>query len=114
MIKLSIFSYQAEDGIRDRNVTGVQTRALPIFLLALGCVLGLSYRAARHWFRQAQQARDAARSEWINGVSHDIRTPLSVRSEARRVGVDIIYEIETLDYIAWLNNMPHSPRYPVK
>ena len=46
-----------------------------IFLLALGCVLGLSYRAARHWFRQAQQARDAARSEWINGVSHDIRTP---------------------------------------
>ena len=49
-----------------------------IFLLALGCVLGLSYRAARHWFRQAQQARDAARSEWINGVSHDIRTPLSV------------------------------------
>src|SRR5699024_12563505 len=78
MIKLSIFSYQAEDGIRDRNVTGVQTRALPIFLLALGCVLGLSYRAARYWFRQAQQARDAARSEWINGVSHDIRTPLSV------------------------------------
>ena len=41
-------------------------------------MLGLSYRAARHWFRQAQQARDAARSEWINGVSHDIRTPLSV------------------------------------
>ena len=49
-----------------------------IFLLALGCVLGLSYRAARHWFRQAQQARDAARSAWINGVSHPIRTPLSV------------------------------------
>ena len=30
------------------------------------------------WFRQTQQVRDAARSNWINGVSHDIRTPLSV------------------------------------
>src|SRR5437868_15414243 len=26
-----IFFFQAEDGIRDRNVTGVQTCALPIF-----------------------------------------------------------------------------------
>src|SRR5699024_11445579 len=28
------FFFQAEDGIRDRNVTGVQTCALPIFDLA--------------------------------------------------------------------------------
>src|SRR5699024_11401023 len=28
-----IFFFQAEDGIRDRNVTGVQTCALPIYLL---------------------------------------------------------------------------------
>ena len=49
-----------------------------IFLSALGCVLLLSYFVVRRWFRQAQQARDAARSDWINGVSHDIRTPLSV------------------------------------
>src|SRR5699024_12038501 len=27
------FFFQAEDGIRDRNVTGVQTCALPIYLL---------------------------------------------------------------------------------
>ena len=49
-----------------------------IFLLALGCVLLLSYFVVRRWFRQAQQTRDAARSDWINGVSHDIRTPLSM------------------------------------
>ena len=49
-----------------------------IFLLALGCVLLLAYFVVRRWFRQAQKARDAARSNWINGVSHDIRTPLSV------------------------------------
>src|SRR5699024_11287799 len=28
------FFFQAEDGIRDRNVTGVQTCALPIFVLS--------------------------------------------------------------------------------
>src|SRR5438067_9550458 len=30
-----VFFFQAEDGIRDRNVTGVQTCALPIFGLGL-------------------------------------------------------------------------------
>ena len=49
-----------------------------IFLLALGCVLLLSYFVVRRWFRQAQRVRDAARADWINGVSHDIRTPLSM------------------------------------
>src|SRR5207249_651001 len=32
--------FQAEDGIRDRNVTGVQTCALPIFMLVVG-ILGM-------------------------------------------------------------------------
>ena len=52
--------------------------AAGLFLLALGGVLGFSYLTVGRWFRQAQQVRDAARSNWINGVSHDIRTPLSV------------------------------------
>src|SRR5699024_4566629 len=30
-----VFFFQAEDGIRDRNVTGVQTCALPIYQIAL-------------------------------------------------------------------------------
>src|SRR5699024_4105942 len=30
-----VFFFQAEDGIRDRNVTGVQTCALPIYVLAV-------------------------------------------------------------------------------
>ena len=51
---------------------------LGIFLLALGSVLGLAWLAVRRWFRQDQRVRDAARSGWINGVSHDIRTPLAV------------------------------------
>lgn len=51
---------------------------LVFFLLALGSVLALSRMVLGHWFRKSQQIRDTARSNWINGVSHDIRTPLSV------------------------------------
>ena len=32
VVLLFCFFFQAEDGIRDRDVTGVQTCALPIFL----------------------------------------------------------------------------------
>src|SRR5699024_6871282 len=43
------FFFQAEDGIRDRNVTGVQTCALPIYLMGplFGGVMGdrFGYRA---------------------------------------------------------------------
>lgn len=51
---------------------------LGLFFLGLICVLGLACLLLRRWFRQDQQVRDAARSDWINGVSHDIRTPLSM------------------------------------
>ena len=49
-----------------------------LFFLAISCVLGLAFLFLRKWFRQAQQVRDTARSNWVNGVSHDIRTPLSM------------------------------------
>src|SRR5699024_11322885 len=46
---LRFFFFQAEDGIRDRNVTGVQTCALPICLghglsMAVGMALGARQR----------------------------------------------------------------------
>src|SRR5699024_11304326 len=34
--RIFFFFFQAEDGIRDRNVTGVQTCALPILKLVIG------------------------------------------------------------------------------
>lgn len=49
-----------------------------VFFLALACVVGVSYLLLRLWFRSDQDKRDQARSDWINGISHDIRTPLSV------------------------------------
>src|SRR5699024_11803986 len=36
------FFFQAEDGIRDRNVTGVQTCALPIFFVGAETAFSLS------------------------------------------------------------------------
>src|SRR5207249_7485374 len=38
---LLFFFFQAEDGIRDRNVTGVQTCALPIYAASQFDILGL-------------------------------------------------------------------------
>lgn len=49
-----------------------------LFLVSLLCVIGLSAWVLRRWFRKEQRQRDAARSDWIHGVSHDIRTPLSM------------------------------------
>ena len=37
MLGIVFFFFQAEDGIRDRLVTGVQTCALPIFIEAANC-----------------------------------------------------------------------------
>lgn len=51
---------------------------LSISLLCMGAILALSYYLVRHWMKKEQQQRDRARSDWIHGISHDIRTPLSV------------------------------------
>lgn len=51
---------------------------LAILLLSLSAVLILSAALLRIWFRREQTEKDQARSDWINGISHDIRTPLSL------------------------------------
>src|SRR5437868_13909386 len=69
------FFFQAEDGIRDRNVTGVQTCALPI----------CRRRLARHPEDDAggAQGKRAAPAE---APQADRTLSLQVRSEERRVG----------------------------
>src|SRR5207249_5989808 len=55
VIEDCVFFFQAEDGIRDRNVTGVQTCALPISKgLRVAAVYGGAPLSA-----QAKRARDA-------------------------------------------------------
>src|SRR5690606_39539228 len=81
MMSLFFFFFQAEDGIRDFHVTGVQTCALPIY-------------PARHRLAQAERlpacAGGAGRSRAARGHDHrrdgvrPARGPR--RSEERRVG----------------------------
>src|SRR5699024_11885235 len=48
------FFFQAEDGIRDRNVTGVQTCALPIWLFCLLMYLIYMYIRRRSTYTRLQ------------------------------------------------------------
>src|SRR3989441_11343625 len=52
------FFFQAEDGIRDKLVTGVQTCALPIFLLFWGILAAVLYFWGIAWIdAQGQRVR---------------------------------------------------------
>src|SRR3712207_6893712 len=79
-VVLFLFFFQAEDGIRDIGVTGVQTCALPISVAAAGVVLCAA---------SANVAAAEARSKSAGEVypSRPIRfiVPFA-RSEERRVG----------------------------
>src|SRR5215207_10970493 len=66
VVNFFFFFFQAEDGIRDPLVTGVQTCALPI------CAPG--------------QPDALARQVRLIGVARVERAPRQVRSEERRVG----------------------------
>src|SRR2546430_4407862 len=71
LMAVFIFFFQAEDGIRDLTVTGVQTCALPIWLCATGRPAHLASRACRA----------------VPFASVRVRAPgLPARSEERRVG----------------------------
>lgn len=48
------------------------------FVLIIGMITGVSAGILRRWFVREQQARDEVRADWIHGISHDIRTPLSM------------------------------------
>src|SRR2546423_11849871 len=70
------FFFQAEDGIRDKLVTGVQTCALPISAREL--------LVGRQPVERARSSRAASRSDARTRIS---RGPAGVkRSEERRVG----------------------------
>src|SRR2546430_3415191 len=88
---LGVFFFQAEDGIRDLTVTGVQTCALPISVLEGR--LTADWRRARWGARVdggvgSQQVSDTAahQLEWHVGVTLTRGWGASNRSEERRVG----------------------------
>src|SRR5205823_10043810 len=90
------FFFQAEDGIRDKLVTGVQTCALPIFSPdEYGRSPYAACRLARH--RRRLVLGPAIIQECLLGQGHDVDLPPErhlhlqlfsavLRSEERRVG----------------------------
>src|SRR5207248_5713909 len=84
-----IFFFQAEDGIRDRTVTGVQTCALPIFSpRADRAVADVDVERAR---RADGRRPDAGRSRaaYRGVIGRPVSAParcVRPRSEERRVG----------------------------
>src|SRR5699024_12210038 len=76
------FFFQAEDGIRDRNVTGVQTCALPISgdLCVVACGVGADACIGPGTFRRRESPR--ADMESVPAKSAFFHR----RSEERRVG----------------------------
>src|SRR5437867_10510288 len=76
---LFFFFFQAEDGIRDRTVTGVQTCALPIFV-----ALDLAHEDNR-WALLFGLVAGAERAAIHTGVNDGHGLAIQ-RSEERRVG----------------------------
>src|SRR5439155_13632629 len=78
------FFFQAEDGIRDGHVTGVQTCALPICFP--GCAPPSASR--RRYYRRRDQYRPRAGTPSTSDRSASSRPG---RSEERRVGKEVRY-----------------------
>src|SRR2546421_768191 len=86
---LVFFFFQAEDGIRDLIVTGVQTCALPISLAVFhdhGYKAPVATLAKMVFEKEGTSMDDAAYGNWMGGTPVWIRVKVKVRSEERRVG----------------------------
>src|SRR5258707_8155228 len=83
------FFFQAEDGIRDIGVTGVQTCALPISFGGLPLTMQVKARVD-HWLRTNQSVSDLTHSFSVSGLKTDLGAAnmegAEQRSEERRVG----------------------------
>src|SRR5699024_11337953 len=82
---LIVFLYQAEDGIRARNVTGVQTCALPIYLTSNFIFTKFFNHSQYHISCIVNDNIDP--SKMFNSSFHCSKNSTSIsRSEERRVG----------------------------
>src|SRR5205823_9196572 len=105
------FFFQAEDGIRDKLVTGVQTCALPILFRALKFlkkpVVMVRFPGESHELsRSGQPWHRIERLEhivgWFDKYLQGIHKPEYDRSEERRVGKECRCEWEAWELeIAW-------------
>src|SRR3989441_6930143 len=83
------FFFQAEDGIRDKLVTGVQTCALPIYAQVSQEWLQIRDSLVIPVHRRGKSLDEQMESEWIYFGIHgdpDSCAAAELRSEERRVG----------------------------
>src|SRR2546425_6293844 len=94
------FFFQAEDGIRDKLVTGVQTCALPIYdLLDLHEVLGCERFRLGEVVVEAVVDRGAnrdldRREEAPHRLGHDVRGGMTQCRERRGIAVEVAGQLE--------------------
>src|SRR5690606_39510648 len=83
-----LFFFQAEDGIRDFHVTGVQTCALPILLTSrlTWPLVPVSMVQSRPSASSGMEPRTRIRSSSVPLYSKSLQAVPSTRSEERRVG----------------------------
>src|SRR2546430_8328401 len=83
------FFFQAEDGIRDLTVTGVQTCALPIYATRINALFLREYFRQRHSIPEMPMVRTfegGYTDIFFVGVAHNVWHCDVARSEERRVG----------------------------
>src|SRR2546430_13339977 len=80
------FFFQAEDGIRDLTVTGVQTCALPILVDFFSIILFLVFLAVHFSSFQIYRIFFTSLFAFLNVYRTPLKWLLQSRSEERRVG----------------------------
>src|SRR2546430_7643592 len=86
-VTVSVFFFQAEDGIRDLTVTGVQTCALPIFFRS-SSVCWFHSLKGMYWVLNPLSSRksESACSNSSESMPKSSPVKREYRSEERRVG----------------------------
>src|SRR5690606_40179944 len=94
------FFFQAEDGIRDFHVTGVQTCALPISLPKANCVVKGDLWRNRYWrgvLKAAGFISNDNAEDLLAGCQRALDRGES-RSEERRVGRECRYTLSLYEF----------------
>src|SRR5699024_12794009 len=87
--RIGCFLFQAEDGIRDRNVTGVQTCALPIFLATADVGIAMGARGATAASESADAVITSENFSRLADVVHISRRTVAIALQSMWFGMAV-------------------------